>query len=89
MLIRYITLHHFEKSGVLKIKDTTPLEISDLSCNELILTDENMDFAFMSLYDSFITLLFTKHKDINNIVQAMNWEAVICSKETKIDWYLA
>ena len=48
-----------------------------------------MDFAFMSLYDSFITLLFTKNKDINNIVQAMNWEAVICSKETKIDWYLA
>ena len=79
----------FDKRGWIKINDVTPLEICDLTDKELILTDENMDFAFMSIYDSFTTLFITKDENINAIVQLANWEAVICDKDTYINWYLA
>jgi hypothetical protein len=53
----------FDQSGVLKIKDITPLDICKLSNGELIITtDENMDYAFMSVYDSFYTLFFSKRR---------------------------
>ncbi|PWA11188.1 DUF2711 domain-containing protein [Pueribacillus theae] len=78
----------FDNSGLLNINETTPLEICALSSSELILTDENVDFAFMSLYDSFTTLFFAKDKNIEYIVQSMNWEAVICDEQTFINWYL-
>lgn len=76
-----------DKSGALRINDTTTLEISEITDSELILSDENINFAFMSIYDSFITLFIAKDKNINDIVQSMNWEAIICDDETKIDWY--
>ncbi|PEF56608.1 hypothetical protein CON32_17900 [Bacillus cereus] len=71
----------------MKINDITLLDICDLSPNELILTDENMDFAFMSIFDSFITLFLAKDENINHIVQLMDLEAIICDKKTYIDWY--
>ncbi|SFA99555.1 MULTISPECIES: DUF2711 family protein [unclassified Bacillus (in: firmicutes)] len=77
----------FDNSGLLNLNDTTPLDICNLSDNELIVTDENMDYAFMSLYDSFATLLFTKDKNIEHIVQSMKCEGVICEQRTFINWY--
>ncbi|MGM1513212.1 DUF2711 family protein [Bacillus cereus group sp. BceL212] len=84
----YFSAPVIEDAGVLKINDITSLEICDLSPNELILTDENMDFAFMSVYDSFITLFLAKNENINDIVQLMNLEAIICDEKTYINWYL-
>lgn len=78
----------FGNSGFLNINDTSPLEISELTDTEIILTDENMDFAFMSVYDSFVTLLMAKDENIDNIVQSMNWEVIKCDDETYISWYL-
>lgn len=77
----------FDNSGLLNINDITPIDICNLSDKELIVTDEYMDYAFMSLYDSFTTLLFAKEEDIEYIVQSMNWEAVICDQRTFINWY--
>jgi hypothetical protein len=77
-----------DKNGRLKINGTTPLEICELTGSELLLTDENMDFAFMSVYDSCFTLFFTKEENINEIIQSMNWEAIICDKDTYMDWFL-
>jgi hypothetical protein len=83
----YFSAPVFDESGYLNINDTNPLGICDLSCNELIVTDENMDFAFMSLYDSFTTLLFAKEENIEHIVQSMNFEAIICDQRTYVDWF--
>lgn len=76
-----------DKSGILEIKNLTPLEVCDFSLKEIIITDINMDFAFMNVYDSFTTLLMAKDENINDIVQSMNWEAIICDKKTYINWY--
>lgn len=78
----------FGSTGQLKIKDTSPSDIADLSATELILTDEQLDFAFMSLYGSFTTLFFAKDGNINDIVQSMNWEAIICNEQTYINWFI-
>ncbi|HZH61139.1 MAG TPA: DUF2711 family protein [Metabacillus sp.] len=84
----YFSAPVIDNTGLLKINDNTSLEICDLSPNELILIDENMDFAFLSVFDSFITLFLAKDENINQIIQLMNWEALICDKKTYIDWYL-
>lgn len=76
------------KSGMLQIKTTTPLSICDISNGELMLADENFEFAFLSLYDSFTTLFLTREENIANIIQTLNWEAVICDDNTRINWYL-
>lgn len=76
------------RDGMLQLSTTAPLEICDITDKELILTDENLEFAFMSFYDSFITLFLAKEENISNIVQTMNWEASICDNSTKVNWYL-
>lgn len=83
----YFSAPIFENCGFLNIHDTAPLDICNLSCNELIVTDENMDYAFMSLYDSFITLLLAKEESIEHIVQSMSFEAILCDQRTFINWY--
>lgn len=75
------------EKGLLQINATSLLEICDLTDQELILIDENLDFAFMSVYDSFITLFLSKEKNISNVIEVMNWEAFICDEQTSIDWY--
>nr|WP_203288175.1 DUF2711 family protein [Metabacillus sp. cB07] len=83
----YFSEPTFGNSGSLNLYDTTLIEICNLSGNELIVTDENMDNAFMSLFDSFATLLITNEENIEHTVQLMNCEAVVCTKNTFIDWY--
>lgn len=77
----------FDKNGVLEIKNTTSLDLCNLSHVELIITDENMDFAFMNVYDSFITLIMAKAENIKGIVELMNWEAIVGNENTYINWY--
>ncbi|WP_286162587.1 DUF2711 family protein [Bacillus sp. AFS029533] len=65
-----------DNSGVLEIEKLTPLDISDLALKELIITDENMDFAFMNVYDSFITIFMTRDEKIDEIVKRMGWDGM-------------
>jgi hypothetical protein len=76
-----------DHNGLLSINDTTVLDICELTSNELLVTDENMEFAFMSVYDSFITLLLMKDANIDEMVQSLDVEAILCDKHTYIDWY--
>lgn len=78
----------FDKSGWIEMNELNYVRISEITSSEIILTDENMEFAFMSMYDSFITLFLSREENINNIVKEMNWEAIICDKNTFIQWYL-
>jgi len=77
-----------DNSGILKIKDVTLRDICGLSPVELIITDENMEYAFMSVYDSFTTLFLSKGEDVKEVIQKMNWEAIVCDDNTFINWYL-
>lgn len=76
-----------DQSGELKIKNVTSLEMCDLSRTEIILTDKGTDYAFLSVYDSFITLFLSREKNIEEIIQKQKWEAVICGPDTYISWY--
>lgn len=78
----------FDTSGSLKFNDAKPIKICELSSAELIVTTNNMDYAFMSMYNSFNTLFLSKQKDIDEIVRKMNWEAIICDHQTYMDWFL-
>lgn len=78
----------FDQSGYLSLKEMTPLDICNLSAAELIVADENKDYAFMSVYDSFTTLFLAKEDNIEDIIQLMEWEAFICTEETMINWFL-
>lgn len=77
-----------DTNGSFKVIDISPLEIANLSPNESIITDENMDFAFMGIYDSFITLLLAKDTNIEDIIKSHNLEALICDKEVSPSWFL-
>ena len=77
-----------DRSGTLKITDIKPIEVADLAPAEIMLTDENTEFAFMSQYDEFTTLFLAKDEDITGIVKRMNCEAIICDNKTIATWYL-
>lgn len=76
-----------DKSDNIELKDLTALGVCELSLKELMITDENMDFAFMNVYDSFITITMAKDDNISDIVKSMNLEAIVCDKNTYINWY--
>lgn len=76
-----------DNSGIVELKDLDALSVSDLSLNEIMISDENMDFAFMNVFDSFITVLMAKDTNINDIVQSMDLEAIVCDENTYMNWY--
>ncbi|GAB1792648.1 DUF2711 family protein [Priestia megaterium] len=75
-------------NGSFKVNDMSSLEIANLSPNESIITDKNRDFAFMGIYDSFITLLLAKDTNIEDIIKSQNLEALICDKETYLNSFI-
>ena len=77
-----------DTNGSFKVNDMSPLEIANLSPNESIITDENTDFAFMGIYDSFITLLLAKDTNIEDTIKSLNLEALICDKETYLNSFI-
>ncbi|MCU7766407.1 DUF2711 domain-containing protein [Priestia megaterium] len=77
-----------DTNGSFKVNDMSSLEIANLSPNESIITDENMDFAFMGIYDSFITLLLAKDTNIEDTIKSLNLEALICDKETYLNSFI-
>ncbi|MGY0434833.1 DUF2711 domain-containing protein [Bacillus rugosus] len=76
-----------DNSGFLDITKANLQTILDEAAAELILTDKKMDFVFMSVYDSFINVFLAKDENINDLVQRMGWEAMICDESTYIRWY--
>lgn len=79
----------FDKSGYLQINEITPFDLCEMYSNEVIITDENMSYAFMSVYDSFITLFLTRTKNPMDMVQSRGWEAIVCKNDTNINWFLS
>lgn len=77
-----------EIRGTLKITDINPIDVSDLALAEIMLSDENTEFAFISQYDEFNTLFLAKDENITGIVKKMNCEAIICDNKTIATWYL-
>lgn len=78
-----------DQSAEIKIKDITDLEMCELSPVEIVVTDEGMDYAFLSVYDSFITVFLSREKNIEEVIRKKKWEAVICSPDTYINWYFS
>ncbi|WP_182916936.1 DUF2711 family protein [Bacillus sp. PK3_68] len=77
------------KKGRVRITDITPFELPFLTLSEMIIADENMDFAFMSEYDAYTTYFFAKDENIHTIIKQKEWEALICDKETTSAWFLS
>jgi len=75
-------------NGELELSNCTPLDICNLAPKEIIIADKLQRISFMSVYDSFITLMCTNLHNPFEIVEQMGWDAVICSQDTKINWYL-
>jgi hypothetical protein len=75
-----------DKSETVEIQNITPLNMKELALKEIIIADENMDFAFMSHLDSFNTILMAKERSLNEIVEAMKFEAIVCDENTNINW---
>jgi Protein of unknown function (DUF2711) len=71
----------------LNLETVTPMQIWSLTHRELINMDEQMEFMFMSMHDSFTPLFFTKEANIEPFIKVMNVEVIICNEETKIDWF--
>ncbi|KAA9005018.1 DUF2711 family protein [Paenibacillus spiritus] len=71
-----------DQDGTLLINNVTAKEICELAPTEIILTDEGMQFAFLSVYDSFITVLLSKEKKLKEVIDKKKWEAVICKPKT-------
>jgi hypothetical protein len=46
-----------------------------------------MDYAFLSVYDSFITLFLSKEQKIEEVINQKKWEALICGPKTYFSWY--
>lgn len=67
----------FDKSGWLKIGEINTLDISEITHSELVITDVNSNFGFMTIYATFITLFFSNHENISEIVELMGGEAII------------
>ncbi|WP_284640807.1 DUF2711 family protein [Paenibacillus silviterrae] len=78
----------FDQSGELMIKNMTQAELCcEVPLKEIIITDKQMEYAFLSVFDSFITIFLTREKKIEKIINKKKWEAVICGPETYISWY--
>lgn len=75
------------EKGLLKLEEIKLEEMSDLTPAEFMLTDEKIEFAFISDYDAYTTLFLTRNDDIAEIINSMNWEAIVCDNKTTLNWF--
>lgn len=75
----------------LEVNEANCIEICKL-CEEypeVMIYDNNLDFAFLSVYDSFINLFLAKEEsDIIDVLNIKKWEGFICDNNTRIRWFL-
>lgn len=74
--------------GSIVLNEEQLCQICDVYNSEIIIFDENCEYVFMSVYDSFITLFLSKNKNEIQTDQFKKWEIVNCDEKTKINWYL-
>ncbi|MEC1839676.1 DUF2711 family protein [Bacillus amyloliquefaciens] len=84
---RCIYYEPVEEKGIFSLNQTAPLDVCGLLQADMIIADEKRRAAFLSMYDSFTTLFLMEDQDMPSVVRAMNWEAVICSDTTCINWF--
>lgn len=84
---RRIYYEPVEEKGIFSLNQTAPLDVCGLLKADMIIADEKRRAAFMSMYDSFATLFLMEDQDMPSVIRAMNWEAVICSDTTCINWF--
>lgn len=78
----------FDTSGEILVDDITIQNFYEMAPSEIIVTDETNDTAFLSVYDSFITLMFTNDINTKETILSAGWEAIECNEDTMINWYL-
>jgi len=60
--------------------------LANIAERECLITDENNELAFLSIFDSFTTIMLYKHNDIEKLTK-YNFEHIICDNETTVNWY--
>ncbi|MCR8645516.1 DUF2711 domain-containing protein [Paenibacillus sp. N1-5-1-14] len=78
----------YDTSGEILIDDITIQNFYEMAPSEIIVTDETNDTVFLSVYDSFITLMLSNDKNTKEIIISAGWEAIECNEDTMINWYL-
>lgn len=74
-------------TGCIELKGLCALDICFLYQSEVIIYDTNRDYAFMSIFGSFITLLLCKKDRAIEVAKKAGWGAIECSQNMSIDWY--
>lgn len=77
-----------ERQVKMLISPIKPVEAAGLALCEILITDEHHQFAFMSEYDAYTTLILSKKDHVRSLIQKYGWEAVICDHETTPAWFL-
>ncbi|MCR8843332.1 DUF2711 domain-containing protein [Paenibacillus sp. SC116] len=78
----------FDTDGDVDLTTIEPISFCELATKEVIITDDSNRIAFMSVYDSFITLLLLNDIDPKEIVDRFKWDNIQCTESTYINWYL-
>ncbi|MBI9015549.1 MAG: DUF2711 family protein [Clostridiales bacterium] len=56
--------------------------------SEMFIEDENKEFALLSVYDSFYTILYSSEDKIDEILNTINVDYKKCDNETTDHWYI-
>lgn len=84
------TIQYFDPindiNGALDIASVSAKQLANIAERECLITDENNELAFLSIFDSFTTIMLYKHNDIEKLAK-QNFEHIICDNETTVHWY--
>ena len=70
----------------LDIASVSAKQLASTAEREILITDANNELAFLSIVDSFTTIMLYKHNDIEKLAK-QNFEHIICDNETTVNWY--
>lgn len=72
-------------NNCINFNEKSNFEIYD---SQMIIFDENLEYALMSIFDSFFSILLSKSEEIGRLIEEMEWESIICTEETTLNWFL-
>ena len=75
-----------DTNGSIDISLILPKHLTNIAERECLIIDENNELAFLSIFDSFTTIMLYKHNDIEKLTKH-NFEHIICDHETTVNWY--
>lgn len=73
--------------GEIDISSATPLVLAKIAERECLFIDEHANVAFLSIFDSFTTLLLCKDDNVKQLIKHFDLEAIVCDDSTKMGWY--